>query len=154
MSAPLVSGLAGLIRADDSALTDEEVRTKITQGADDISSENPKYAGQLGAGRINAFRSLGGSTSLEPENGAFAVKLFPNPAQSTIHLISAGVLKAPLDLSVYNSQGKVLLRKPAFLTSGNERKKLNARHLAPGIYMMMLKNDYQQLFRKLIIKDP
>ncbi|CAM3261684.1 Calcium-dependent protease [Aequorivita lipolytica] len=59
-SAPIVSGLAALIFAINPNLTAYEVKDIIKNTADDIYSipQNQSYIGQLGTGRINAFRAV------------------------------------------------------------------------------------------------
>ncbi len=58
-SAPLVSGLAALLLANDPSMTPAALGATIKASCDDIDALNPGFAGQLGAGRINAARALG-----------------------------------------------------------------------------------------------
>ncbi|HOW31558.1 MAG TPA: S8 family serine peptidase, partial [Bacteroidales bacterium] len=58
MASPVASGLAGLILSVNPGLTPVEVENILKTTADDIYSLNPGYAGDLGAGRINAFRAV------------------------------------------------------------------------------------------------
>ena len=55
---PHVSGLAGLLRAQNPLWTNTEIENRIMATADPIDSMNPGYEGKLGAGRINAFNAL------------------------------------------------------------------------------------------------
>lgn len=57
-SAPLVAGLAGLVKSFNPDMSAAELMEYIIAGCDNIDGENPTYAGQLGAGRINAEKSL------------------------------------------------------------------------------------------------
>lgn len=57
-AAPIVAGVAGLIRAEFPDLNAEEVMERIRVTADDIDEMNPDYIGKLGKGRLNAFRAL------------------------------------------------------------------------------------------------
>ncbi|KPK68440.1 hypothetical protein AMJ82_08245 [candidate division TA06 bacterium SM23_40] len=59
MSAPFVTGLAGLIRSQSPGLAVDEVIARIKDTAEDIDSLNPGYEGMLGTGRINAYQALG-----------------------------------------------------------------------------------------------
>ncbi|MCB0395774.1 MAG: S8 family serine peptidase [Flavobacteriales bacterium] len=54
MSAPLVSGLAGLLLSINPNLTPAQVKQCITSTAVNIDNLNPSYAGKLGSGRIDA----------------------------------------------------------------------------------------------------
>lgn len=58
MAAPVVAGLAALVRAREPWLTASEVRARIMAGADPIDARNPGDAGKLGAGRVNALRTF------------------------------------------------------------------------------------------------
>ncbi|MCX5726112.1 MAG: S8 family serine peptidase [Candidatus Saganbacteria bacterium] len=60
MAAPFVSGLAGLLRAQNPGWTNTQIEEKIMATADPIDSMNPGYEGKLGAGRINAYTALSG----------------------------------------------------------------------------------------------
>jgi hypothetical protein len=61
-SAPLVSGVAALIRAQPTAgshpITPRGIQLRLMETADDISAQNPTLAGLYGAGRLNAYRAL------------------------------------------------------------------------------------------------
>lgn len=58
MSTPIVAGLCGLIKSVDTTLTPEKLENILKLGCDDIYPLNTGYIGQLGAGRINAYKSL------------------------------------------------------------------------------------------------
>lgn len=61
MSSPLVAGLCGLVKAYHPDWNNDQVATQVILSADNIDDINPGYAGQLGSGRINAFRALNDS---------------------------------------------------------------------------------------------
>jgi len=58
MSTPIVAGLAGLTSAMFPQYTNLQVVDRMLSSCEDIDSLNPQYAGQLGAGRVNAFKTL------------------------------------------------------------------------------------------------
>jgi len=58
MSTPIVAGLAGLTYSMFPHYTADSVINRIKNSCDNIDALNPAYAGQLGAGRINAFKTL------------------------------------------------------------------------------------------------
>lgn len=58
MAAPHVAALSGLIRSMMPSLTRKQVDSILVNTADNIDAQNPSYIGQLGTGRINAFRAL------------------------------------------------------------------------------------------------
>ncbi len=57
-AAPIVAGVAGLIRAEYPDLSAEQVMERIRVTADDIDDVNPDFVGKLGKGRLNAYRAL------------------------------------------------------------------------------------------------
>ena len=58
-SAPLVSGIAALVKTAFPAFTPEQIREQIRATADNIDGiNNPSLAGLLGRGRVNAYRAV------------------------------------------------------------------------------------------------
>lgn len=148
MSAPLVSGLAGLIKSDASGLSNQEVRSSIKDGADDISDQNPNFESDIGAGRINARKSLDGTPSLKPDEGSLEFfRLYPNPSLGKVQIRTKNAVSSPFDLTVLNSKGKVVTTESDFLVGNQHQKKLNMQGLNPGIYTVVLQND-QRIFRQ------
>ncbi len=58
MASPMVAGLAGLMLSENSTVTPTDVVNCLLSSADDIDGANPSYAGELGAGRINAEAAM------------------------------------------------------------------------------------------------
>jgi subtilisin family serine protease len=57
-AAPLVSGEAALVWAQQPDLANDEVAAQVAHGSVPIDALNPSLAGLLGAGRIDALRAL------------------------------------------------------------------------------------------------
>ena len=57
MAAPHVAGVAVLVWSRNRGLTNQQVRQVIQDTCDNIDAANPGFVGQLGRGRINAFRA-------------------------------------------------------------------------------------------------
>lgn len=58
MASPIVAGLSGLMLSEDSTLTPEKLTAILKATCDNIDAQNPGFVGQLGAGRINAFKAI------------------------------------------------------------------------------------------------
>lgn len=58
MAAPFVAGVAALIRSRQPGWSAALVRNQLVQTADPLDTLNPAYAGQLGAGRVNAAQAM------------------------------------------------------------------------------------------------
>lgn len=73
LACPFVAGLAGLIKAVNPSLTNQQIMDKIKDTADSIDDSNPEYIGKLGSGRINAFEAVAGITAqiTSPESNAY-----------------------------------------------------------------------------------
>ncbi|MBS1261455.1 MAG: hypothetical protein MAG453_00776 [Calditrichaeota bacterium] len=58
MACPNTAAVAGLLKAANPMLSDDDLEQLLYNSADDIDDLNPEYAGQLGAGRVNARRAM------------------------------------------------------------------------------------------------
>jgi subtilisin family serine protease len=58
MASPAAAAVAALIWSAHPNFTDEEVRKRLYESADEIDSRNYWYRGKLGHGRINAFKAV------------------------------------------------------------------------------------------------
>lgn len=63
MAAPMVAGLAGLIKSHHPEFDKNEIDTIIMNNAHNIDAENSSYIGMLGAGRIDAWNCLQNAAS-------------------------------------------------------------------------------------------
>ena len=61
MASPHVAGLAALIWSRNPTLTNQQVRQIIETTCDNIDAKNPSHVGEIGRGRINAYRALLGA---------------------------------------------------------------------------------------------
>ncbi|MDZ7316759.1 MAG: S8 family serine peptidase [candidate division KSB1 bacterium] len=68
MAAPIVAGVAGLVRAVHPDWSPAQVLMHVVDTADDIDSVNPRYAGLLGRhGRVNAYRAVSEPFASKPD---------------------------------------------------------------------------------------
>ncbi len=58
MASPIVAGLLGLMKSVGPFLDISTIESCLINTADDISAINPNYIGELGSGRINAFKAV------------------------------------------------------------------------------------------------
>jgi PKD repeat protein len=98
MSTPLVSGLLGLMKFLNPGMPNADLVQCLYSSADDISTQNGGFPGQLGAGRINAAKAMecvSGSLS-KPPVADFSVNT---------QTVSAGGQLVFTDQSSYNPTG-------------------------------------------------
>jgi hypothetical protein len=58
LSAPIVAGIAALVKSAYPSWSRQEVVAKVIAGVDEIDGLNPTYVDQLGSGRVNAYKAL------------------------------------------------------------------------------------------------
>lgn len=58
MACPLVAGVCALMKSYSPNATPSLIEACLKSGADNINAANASYLGQIGAGRLNAFRSV------------------------------------------------------------------------------------------------
>jgi len=63
-AAPYVSGTVALMAAANPCISNEEIETLLRESAVNIDALNPSYAGQLGAGRLNAEMAVSRAKSM------------------------------------------------------------------------------------------
>lgn len=140
MSSPVCAGTIALIRSKFPDYTAAQVVTRLLTGCDSIYNINPGYVGLLGAGRINAFKSLQPLTSVN-QNGTeipLAYKLeqnYPNPFNPGT-IINFSIPKSGfVNLSVFDSKGNLIeTLVNENKNAGNYTVSFKAVTLSSGIY--------------------
>lgn len=150
-SAPMVTGLAALLLAQDGTRTPEQIKYIIESTADDQvgppAEDTPGWDPYFGHGRINAFRALSfAPVSVEEELGASAAfSIFPNPGAGQF------TLSFPMPasrLEVFNATGQKVLDKPLAQVS-----EYNLFLADPGLYLVVsYYNGGGAFTRKLLVR--
>ena len=159
MSAPITSGTVALIRSNFPSYTPEQVVTRLLTGCDSIYNINPGYVGLLGAGRINAFKSLQPLTSIS-QNGLEVPSLFklgqnyPNPFNPSTKINFSLPKSGEVKLTVYDSKGsevETLVNENK--QAGNYTVSFNASFLSSGLYFYKLTSGgYSEVKKMTFIK--
>jgi len=97
LSAPIVSGVAALMLSLDPSLTPDRVRALIQANAVNVDAVNGGFAGQLGAGRIDAAATLMAVQKALLEGASGPVALPPTLPPSTLGTL----VKSPISPAVY-----------------------------------------------------
>lgn len=150
MSTPLVAGLAALVLAQNPSFTPAQVLNAIKSSADNISSENSGFNGQLGAGRINAFHALGGvgpgtGTGIDELASLQAINIYPNPVNTNMTISLTNTQSATIQLT--DLQGKLVINKEV---SGQLNPEIETSLLPDGVYVVRIITNAGIISRKVI----
>ena len=113
MAAPIVAGIAGLVRSEFPCLTALEVIERIKATADPIDgiTQNIPYAGMLGTGRVNAEMAVTG-TPCSPvgiiERTSLAVlDIYPNPSSDEVNIRMSK--SSDWNIEILDTKGRLVL---------------------------------------------
>ncbi len=147
MSCPIVAGLCALVLAQNPSYTPVQVLDAIKAGADDISSENPGFNGQLGAGRINAFRALGGVETIVTDLGEESdIEIYPNPFNNQLNL-RLNKVSLPATIQVTDMQGRTIIHQEIL---DNLRPVIDTYNLQSGFYVIRVTTDFGVTSSKMV----
>lgn len=153
MATPLVSGLAGLILAQNPGLNPTQVKTKILQSCENIDAHNSSYVGQIGSGRINAwlaFSAIGINDIQNPESS-----IYPNPVNTgntgnPVTLKLDEQIVGTVTTEIYDLTGKLFSTSSASV-NGQTLIINEAQNLPSGTYFIKLNWGENQLMEKLVV---
>lgn len=152
MACPMVAGLAGLLKSFDTTLSAAAIKACLIAGCDNIDALNPTAAGMMGAGRINALKSLQclqAQQNISYTSEAASVLVYPNPASDILYLTSSAENISGL-LRISDVLGKVVFQTS--ITSSSQSIVVNVSGLSEGIYILSLPEaGGRTLVRKILI---
>ncbi len=144
MACPLVAGLASLVLAERPNYSPQQVYAELSQNADNISAQNPGFNGQLGSGRINAFKTLQSFTSnVSIDALDNDLKIFPVPATNDLFIVGDGIDSFKL----YDVSGNTL-DVPADIS--DEQIILDLTFLAQGVYFIQLQTNNTLVTQRIL----
>ncbi|MEF3694862.1 MAG: C10 family peptidase [Candidatus Cloacimonadota bacterium] len=98
---------------------------------------------------VNAEISSAGEEELLPP-AAVKLRAYPNPFTASLTVELAGEIKSGESLEIFNLRGQKVAEQPAKSGVMNwEARDAEGRNLAPGIYLMRLKSQPDQLYKVL-----
>jgi subtilisin family serine protease len=163
MATPNVAGMAALIKSQYPSYTWSQIRDQIKATTDNIDGLNPSYAGQLGTGRINACKAIGGTpspkqTTNQPLPDQYALyQNYPNPFNPATTISFYLGRKTMATLTVYNILGervKTLINgnleagSHSVIWNGTDESGSN---VASGMYFYRLTIDGESTTRKMTL---
>lgn len=111
MSTPFTTGLVALVKSVYPSYTWQDIYNRIKNTTDNIDALNPGYAGQLGTGRINACRAIGGTPNPKVANGSLPQQFTlcqnsPNPFNLSTTISFSLPARSNVNLTIYNILGE------------------------------------------------
>lgn len=90
--------------------------------------------------------------SIDMNEFARSVKLFPNPSNGRINIEIEMENKLTAELIVYDLTGRVVLSQQKVLYAGSNTISMNLEGIAPGTYVLQMKNNDKQYVASFIIQ--
>lgn len=154
MACPLVAGLAGLVLSQNPGMTPAQVATAIEYGCENIDSNNPSYAGQLGYGRINAFHSLTPTGMPQVVASVQTFGIYPNVSDGYFRVRAEDNAPGLILVEVYTLAGAKAdgFTLPAMLRGDESELNLRGRLPDGGYIIRLTQADSQKVesFRVII----
>ena len=149
MAAPIVSGVAALVRSQFPCLRADEVIAKIKASADPIDglALNAPYAGLIGTGRVNAHAAVSGTpcnpVGITETATSASLDVYPNPAANEVNIRMSET--ANWHISIYDTQARLVYAQ----TVQSDRTVLS--NLPTGFYVLKVANDTNIFSRRISI---
>jgi len=90
-------------------------------------------------------------TSIDDVDFVQNVQLFPNPSRGIFELIFTSNLNDPIEVSVFNAVGEVIVREDVALVGGNYHKTFNLIEMATGVYYVRITSAKGVVNKKMVI---
>ena len=149
MAAPIVSGIAGLVRSQFPCFNAAQVIEKIKSSADPIDglALNIPYAGLIGTGRVNAEAAVTGTpcnpVGITEAATSASLTVYPNPASKEVNIRMSNT--ADWNISIYDTQARLVYNE----TVKSDRAIIS--NLATGFYVLRVSNDANTFSRRVSI---
>lgn len=158
IAAPLVAGVAGLVRSYYPTLDAIETGELIKCTTDNIDgvTENVPYAGKIGSGRVNAntavTSTICGPVSINEEKNEAKMIIFPNPATNNITVSLMSAESSQSKILFLNTAGEqVISINNISSQKGKLTHTIDVSELAAGIYFLQLQTENNLFIQKVSI---
>lgn len=148
MAAPLVAGLASLVKAKNPGFTPDQIEAALKKGCEKIDALNSGFEGQLGAGRINAYYAINpGAIEVPLVSLTSGLSIYPNPANDKLNLNLNNASQAQ-DIAIINSVG-VKQEFKTLITAENQMQ-FDISNFPSGVYFVSYNSNNSQGFIRFI----
>jgi len=142
MATPMVAGLAALVKSHFPSMSASQIRQRIEASCEDISAQNLGLNGLIGAGRINAYQTLGNVSISELSGGIFSI--YPNPTREQINFKKTAADKVSR-IAILDVSGREVI-------STTWVESLNVSFLSAGIYTVLIEANGNRSQTKMMIQ--
>jgi serine protease len=151
MACPLV---AGLLKSTDPEMSVERLKNAIASGCENIDAQNPEYVGKMGAGRINAYRSIQRAllATEEVTKADGILKFYPNPNQGNFTIRAGADMNGTSQLTVFNQLGQNVYQQEISLSMERQEVPVQITGLSKGLYTIRLANGSEMQHATLVIE--
>lgn len=151
MAAPMVAGLLGLMKSFDTTFTSTMLIDCLLAGCDDLDSINIAAAGLMGAGRINAYKSLLCMQSIQNIDKYTDVNFafFPNPASSQLFVQFESKLDLPAEVNITDMTGRTVIQR--HIDGNHSILEMDVSKLSAGMYIIKLAHDGKYIINEKLI---
>ncbi|MBD3637533.1 MAG: S8 family serine peptidase [Crocinitomicaceae bacterium] len=155
MASPVVAALAGLVMSLEPGASAQDVKTFIENGCDPIDQLNSGYEGQLGAGRINAYKTLlvaiGQLSTYAVEPAPEEMFIYPNPSNGEFNVVFDKTLNGG-DISIYDFIGREVYTTEHYPAVDENTLTLDLKLFEKGKYYIIYNTGDRLIKRRLFIE--
>jgi len=157
MSSPICAGTVALIFSKYPTYTNEQVVTRLINGCDNIYGINPGYIGLLGAGRINAYKSVMPITSVSGNGNGIPSDYslgqnYPNPFNPITKINFSIPKSSNVKLAVYDLTGReVEVLVNDMKAAGNYTATFDGMTLSSGTYFFRMDAGNTSITKKMVL---
>lgn len=140
-SAALTCGLAGLLKYQSFSYTVDQMTQIIRKGCDDITASNPGKTDKIGAGRINAYRTINSNAASTEKLNSNEFLIYPNPSKgefSVKSIVSNSVVRT---IVLIDMAGNEVYADKNIHNGLYRDYSVHCNSLKPGIYTLMITSD-------------
>ena len=101
----------------------------------------------MSAGNISYSNTI----KLDIDRDELNINLYPNPVGNTLQMLIPSESQADARISIFNASGAVIKTTPFSLQAGNNQFQMDVSWMKPGVYMINIVRDKQNVWKKFVV---
>lgn len=147
MASPVVAAVASLVLSIDSDKSPSDMEQLIERSAEDIDPKNPGYSGELGDGRVNAYRAVSSALGIVPrKQDQDRLLIRPQPNDGSFELL--GIPEGAERFRLKDDRGRLHRKGPI----SEPYESFSFHGLSDGIYYLRILGEDVSEVSKLLIR--